>query len=77
MIWTCSQLGALHDVLEKLQSKRISLWEKKFGRVPTVSSTTQFYEIFVFRYLIFKIEQNTVIPSLKSHIYHLHLLLKF
>ncbi|XP_030621851.1 cocaine- and amphetamine-regulated transcript protein-like [Chanos chanos] len=27
-------LGALHDVLEKLQSKRISLWEKKFGRVP-------------------------------------------
>ncbi|NP_001314747.1 cocaine- and amphetamine-regulated transcript protein-like precursor [Danio rerio] len=28
-------LGALHDVLEKLQSKRISLWEKKFGRVPT------------------------------------------
>ncbi|XP_051997981.1 cocaine- and amphetamine-regulated transcript protein-like [Xyrauchen texanus] len=28
-------LGALHDVLEKLQSKRISLWGKKFGRVPT------------------------------------------
>ncbi|XP_016358756.1 cocaine- and amphetamine-regulated transcript protein-like [Sinocyclocheilus anshuiensis] len=28
-------LGALHDVLEKLQRKRISLWEKKFGRVPT------------------------------------------
>ncbi|KAL2088305.1 hypothetical protein ACEWY4_015204 [Coilia grayii] len=28
-------LGALHDVLEKLQAKRIPLWEKKFGRVPT------------------------------------------
>ncbi|GAA6104510.1 cocaine- and amphetamine-regulated transcript protein-like [Tachysurus ichikawai] len=28
-------LGALHDVLEKLQNKRISLWEKKFSRVPT------------------------------------------
>ncbi|XP_065145646.1 cocaine- and amphetamine-regulated transcript protein-like [Paramisgurnus dabryanus] len=28
-------LGALHDVLTKLQTKRISLWEKKFGRVPT------------------------------------------
>ncbi|KAG9261308.1 cocaine- and amphetamine-regulated transcript protein-like [Astyanax mexicanus] len=28
-------LGALQEVLEKLQSKRISLWEKKFGRVPT------------------------------------------
>ncbi|XP_076877431.1 cocaine- and amphetamine-regulated transcript protein-like [Brachyhypopomus gauderio] len=27
-------LGALHEVLEKLQTKRISLWEKKFGRVP-------------------------------------------
>uniref|UniRef100_A0AAR2IJX2 Cocaine- and amphetamine-regulated transcript protein n=1 Tax=Pygocentrus nattereri TaxID=42514 RepID=A0AAR2IJX2_PYGNA len=32
-------LGALQEVLEKLQSKRISLWEKKFGRVPTVSGT--------------------------------------
>uniref|UniRef100_A0A3B1II12 Uncharacterized protein n=1 Tax=Astyanax mexicanus TaxID=7994 RepID=A0A3B1II12_ASTMX len=29
------ELGALQEVLEKLQSKRISLWEKKFGRVPT------------------------------------------
>lgn len=66
MIWTYSQLGALHDVLEKLQSKRISLWEKKFGRVPTVSSTN---EIFGFRYLIFKIVQNTVMTRLKSHIY--------
>ncbi|XP_066510362.1 cocaine- and amphetamine-regulated transcript protein-like [Hoplias malabaricus] len=28
-------LGALQEVLEKLQSKRIPLWEKKFGRVPT------------------------------------------
>ncbi|XP_046890348.1 cocaine- and amphetamine-regulated transcript 2 [Hypomesus transpacificus] len=28
-------LGALHDVLEKLQTKRISPWEKKFGQVPT------------------------------------------
>ncbi|KAI1889750.1 hypothetical protein AGOR_G00166150 [Albula goreensis] len=28
-------LGALQEVLEKLQSKRISPWEKKFGQVPT------------------------------------------
>ncbi|XP_028823876.1 cocaine- and amphetamine-regulated transcript-like [Denticeps clupeoides] len=28
-------LGALHEVLEKLQTKRIPPWEKKFGRVPT------------------------------------------
>ncbi|KAJ8247482.1 hypothetical protein GJAV_G00246930 [Gymnothorax javanicus] len=27
-------LGALQEVLEKLQSKRISPWEKKFGQVP-------------------------------------------
>ncbi|XP_062856772.1 cocaine- and amphetamine-regulated transcript 2 [Trichomycterus rosablanca] len=27
-------LGALHDVLEKLQTKRIPPWEKKFGQVP-------------------------------------------
>ncbi|MBN3316884.1 CART protein, partial [Atractosteus spatula] len=28
-------LGALQEVLEKLQSKRIPTWEKKFGQVPT------------------------------------------
>ncbi|KAG5839713.1 cocaine- and amphetamine-regulated transcript protein-like isoform X2 [Anguilla rostrata] len=28
-------LGALQDVLEKLQKKRIPSWEKKFGQVPT------------------------------------------
>ncbi|XP_062327184.1 cocaine- and amphetamine-regulated transcript protein-like [Osmerus eperlanus] len=28
-------LGALQDVLEKLQTKRLSMWEKKFGQVPT------------------------------------------
>ncbi|NP_001278189.1 cocaine- and amphetamine-regulated transcript protein precursor [Astyanax mexicanus] len=27
-------LGALQDVLEKLQTKRIPPWEKKFGQVP-------------------------------------------
>ncbi|XP_066505406.1 cocaine- and amphetamine-regulated transcript 2 [Hoplias malabaricus] len=27
-------LGALHEVLEKLQTKRIPPWEKKFGQVP-------------------------------------------
>lgn len=30
------QLGALHEVLEKLQMKRIPPWEKKFGQVPMV-----------------------------------------
>lgn len=30
------QLGALQEVLEKLQAKRLPLWEKKFGQVPTV-----------------------------------------
>ncbi|XP_037646938.1 cocaine- and amphetamine-regulated transcript protein-like [Sebastes umbrosus] len=28
-------LGALQDVLEKLQAKRLPSWEKKFGQVPT------------------------------------------
>ncbi|XP_026167584.1 cocaine- and amphetamine-regulated transcript 2 [Mastacembelus armatus] len=28
-------LGALHDVLEKLQTKRINPWEKKYGQVPS------------------------------------------
>ncbi|XP_038850796.1 cocaine- and amphetamine-regulated transcript protein-like [Salvelinus fontinalis] len=28
-------LGALHDVLKKLQTKRLPFWEKKFGQVPT------------------------------------------
>ncbi|KAM3876842.1 cocaine- and amphetamine-regulated transcript protein-like [Diretmus argenteus] len=28
-------LGALQDVLEKLQTKRLPLWGKKFGQVPT------------------------------------------
>uniref|UniRef100_A0A672YCH9 Cocaine- and amphetamine-regulated transcript protein n=2 Tax=Sphaeramia orbicularis TaxID=375764 RepID=A0A672YCH9_9TELE len=28
-------LGALQQVLEKLQAKRLPLWEKKFGTVPT------------------------------------------
>ncbi|KAM3624869.1 uncharacterized protein V6R79_003095 [Siganus canaliculatus] len=28
-------LGALQDVLEKLQAKRLPMWEKKFGQVPT------------------------------------------
>ncbi|XP_061670067.1 cocaine- and amphetamine-regulated transcript protein-like [Syngnathoides biaculeatus] len=28
-------LGALKEVLEKLQAKRLPLWEKKFGQVPT------------------------------------------
>ncbi|XP_068601254.1 cocaine- and amphetamine-regulated transcript protein-like [Brachionichthys hirsutus] len=27
-------LGALHEVLEKLQAKRLPSWEKKFGQVP-------------------------------------------
>ncbi|KAK2880631.1 hypothetical protein Q8A73_023329 [Channa argus] len=30
-------LGALHEVLEKLQTKRINPWEKKYGQVPSVS----------------------------------------
>lgn len=30
------QLGALQEVLEKLQTKRLPMWEKKFGQVPTV-----------------------------------------
>ncbi|MGH0173291.1 UNVERIFIED_CONTAM: hypothetical protein FKN15_016930 [Acipenser sinensis] len=30
-------LGALQEVLEKLQSKRVPAWEKKFGQVPTVT----------------------------------------
>ena len=33
LLW---QLGALHEVLEKLQTKKINPWEKKFGQVPTV-----------------------------------------
>ncbi|KAM9816872.1 cocaine- and amphetamine-regulated transcript protein-like [Neosynchiropus ocellatus] len=28
-------LGALQEVLEKLQTKRLPMWEKKFGQVPT------------------------------------------
>ncbi|XP_056134937.1 cocaine- and amphetamine-regulated transcript protein-like [Lampris incognitus] len=28
-------LGALQEVLEKLQTKRLPHWEKKFGQVPT------------------------------------------
>ncbi|XP_020497121.1 cocaine- and amphetamine-regulated transcript protein-like [Labrus bergylta] len=28
-------LGALQEVLEKLQAKKTSPWEKKFGQVPT------------------------------------------
>ncbi|KAG7271761.1 hypothetical protein CRUP_032664 [Coryphaenoides rupestris] len=28
-------LGALHDVLEKLQTRKMPIWEKKFGQVPT------------------------------------------
>ncbi|KAG5274108.1 hypothetical protein AALO_G00159270 [Alosa alosa] len=28
-------LGALQEVLEKLQTKRVNPWEKKFGKVPT------------------------------------------
>ncbi|CAJ1050056.1 PREDICTED: cocaine- and amphetamine-regulated transcript protein-like [Xyrichtys novacula] len=28
-------LGALQEVLEKLQAKKIPSWEKKFGQVPT------------------------------------------
>ncbi|XP_034444167.1 cocaine- and amphetamine-regulated transcript 2 [Hippoglossus hippoglossus] len=28
-------LGALHEVLEKLQTKRINPWEKKHGQVPS------------------------------------------
>lgn len=31
------QLGALHEVLEKLQTRRINPWEKKHGQVPSVS----------------------------------------
>uniref|UniRef100_A0A3P9IX09 Cocaine- and amphetamine-regulated transcript protein n=3 Tax=Oryzias TaxID=8089 RepID=A0A3P9IX09_ORYLA len=28
-------LGALHDVLERLQTTRINPWEKKYGQVPS------------------------------------------
>ncbi|XP_075884799.1 cocaine- and amphetamine-regulated transcript 2 [Nelusetta ayraudi] len=28
-------LGALHEVLERLQTKRINPWEKKYGQVPS------------------------------------------
>uniref|UniRef100_A0A8C8I259 Cocaine- and amphetamine-regulated transcript 2 n=1 Tax=Oncorhynchus tshawytscha TaxID=74940 RepID=A0A8C8I259_ONCTS len=38
-------LGALHEVLKKLQTKRINPWEKKFGQVPTV----RFYTLSLFR----------------------------
>ncbi|KAI3371133.1 hypothetical protein L3Q82_023526 [Scortum barcoo] len=31
----CVCLGALHEVLEKLQTKRINPWEKKYGQVPS------------------------------------------
>ncbi|CAB1339111.1 unnamed protein product [Coregonus sp. 'balchen'] len=31
-------LGALHDVLKKLQTKRLPFWEKKFGQVPTLGA---------------------------------------
>lgn len=30
------KLGALQEVLEKLQAKRLPMWEKKYGQVPTV-----------------------------------------
>lgn len=36
LFFLCGQLGALHEVLEKLQAKRLPSWEKKFGQVPTV-----------------------------------------
>lgn len=36
MLFFFYQLGALHEVLEKLQMKRIPPWEKKFGQVPMV-----------------------------------------
>lgn len=32
------KLGALQEVLEKLQAKRLPMWEKKYGQVPTVGS---------------------------------------
>ena len=38
-VCVCVQLGALHEVLEKLQTKRINPWEKKYGQVPSVSHT--------------------------------------
>ncbi|XP_003969792.1 cocaine- and amphetamine-regulated transcript protein-like isoform X1 [Takifugu rubripes] len=28
-------LGALQEVLEKLQAKRLPMWERKYGQVPT------------------------------------------
>ncbi|CAF89749.1 unnamed protein product, partial [Tetraodon nigroviridis] len=31
---------ALHEVLERLQTKRINPWEKKYGQVPSVSPPT-------------------------------------
>lgn len=37
-----SQLGALQEVLEKLQAKRLPSWEKKFGQVPTVDGKHEF-----------------------------------
>ena len=37
VLYIFQQLGALQDVLEKLQTKRLSMWEKKFGQVPTVN----------------------------------------
>lgn len=38
LLYFCfSQLGALHEVLERLQTKRINPWEKKYGQVPSVS----------------------------------------
>lgn len=36
-VCACMQLGALHEVLERLQTKRINPWEKKYGQVPSVS----------------------------------------
>uniref|UniRef100_A0A3Q3B3K5 Cocaine- and amphetamine-regulated transcript protein n=1 Tax=Kryptolebias marmoratus TaxID=37003 RepID=A0A3Q3B3K5_KRYMA len=32
---TCEPLGALQEVLERLQTKRINPWEKKYGQVPS------------------------------------------
>lgn len=44
-IFASWQLGALQEVLEKLQAKRLPLWEKKFGQVPTVTQDARFKQL--------------------------------
>uniref|UniRef100_A0A8C2KAI4 Cocaine- and amphetamine-regulated transcript protein n=1 Tax=Cyprinus carpio TaxID=7962 RepID=A0A8C2KAI4_CYPCA len=75
-------LGALQEVLEKLQTKRIPPWEKKFGQVPMVYIYIIHFN-FAYKCALLVLTTLTLCNCMDMRLgffmsaYHLHVIVKY